>query len=98
MAYRPSVDSDWVWYGSVTVDTFGAPLSAVTVFSTAVWLAGVVSVDPSGAANTTRAVDPPACACGNRSDSWSIARCASVPGMVNVFDILPDMVAAPMPM
>src|SRR5258705_1309930 len=97
MAYRPSLERAFAWYGSTTLATFDAPRRAMTDWDTAALPAGSVSFCPAGATNTTRAEAPPALACGNRSASWSMATCDSVPGVVKELDVWPDRVAAPIP-
>nr|BFE29784.1 hypothetical protein GCM10010200_020350 [Actinomadura rugatobispora] len=86
------------WYGSWTAATCGPALSAATACPTAARADGSVSRRPSGAANTTRAVAPPPAACGKRSSSMSIARCASVPGIEKALSVGPDRVAAAVPL
>ena len=66
---RPSFEIAPIEYGSWTADTSGALDAFSTLSMTAALLSGSVSFSPSGAANTTRALPPPAS--GNFSCSRS---------------------------
>ncbi len=98
MAYavRPSSEIVFAVNGSATAATCGTAASAATAASTAAFCCVAVSVVPAGAVKTTLAVVPSE-PLPNFSDSTSMARCDSVPGMANAPVVGPDRVAAPRP-
>lgn len=82
--------------GSVTFATCGALRRSATSDSTSCLCAADVSFCPSGASMTTRAVAPPAEACGNSFSSRSMACWDWVPGSVKSSVVLPDTLLTPM--